>query len=80
MERVGRRDTCLQCGTDLHCCLNCAFYHATAHNQCREPQAEPQVDKQAGNFCDYFNFRAGRRAAAAATTARAKLDALFKNK
>jgi hypothetical protein len=83
LERVGRRDTCLHCGTDLHCCSNCAFYDPAYNNQCREPQAERQVDKQVGNFCDYFSFRRGRAATAAdhKDTARAKLDALFgKNK
>ena len=79
VERVGRRDTCLGCKTDLHCCLNCTFYEPTCHNQCREPQAERQVDKQVGNFCEYFSFRVGPRAAGAtgADAARARLDALF---
>jgi hypothetical protein len=80
VERVGRRDTCLHCGADLHCCLNCMFYDPAFNNHCREPQAERQVDKQAGNFCDYFSFRRGPRRAAAHTQkegARARLDALF---
>ncbi len=80
VERIGRRDACLQCRADLHCCLNCAFYDPAYHNQCREPQAEPQVDKQVGNFCDYFSFRTGRRLAADMKQkdgARARLDALF---
>jgi hypothetical protein len=80
VERVGRRDTCLHCGTDLHCCLNCAFYGPAYHNQCQEPQAERQVDKQVGNFCDYFSFRIGRKSAADTAqkeSARARLDALF---
>jgi hypothetical protein len=80
IDRVGRRDACLHCGADLHCCLNCTFHDPTCHNQCREPQAERRVDKQAGNFCDYFSFRIGRRGAAntSASGTRARLDALFK--
>ena len=80
VERVGRRDACLHCGTDLHCCLNCTFYAPAYNNQCREPQAERQVDKLAGNFCDYFSFRIGGPHTAATTQkegARARLDALF---
>ena len=79
-ERVGRRDTCLQCGTDLHCCLNCSFYDAAYNNQCRESQAERQVDKLVGNFCDYFALRIGRQLSSDTTrkeSARARLDALF---
>ncbi len=81
VERVGRRDTCLHCGRDLHCCLNCAFYEPTQHNQCREPQAERQVEKEAGNFCEYFTFHIGRRGrAATGDKARARLEALFAKK
>ena len=83
IERVGRRDTCLQCGADLHCCLNCTFYELTAHNQCREPQAERQVDKQVGNFCDYFSFRRGPRPVGGGMErdrARDRLQALFSKK
>jgi hypothetical protein len=81
LERVGRRDTCLHCGADLHCCLNCRFYDRAHHNQCREPQAERQVDKAVGNFCDYFQFQQGPRGPAPAVSdARARLDALFAKK
>ena len=83
MERIGRRDACIQCGADLHCCLNCTFFEPTRHNQCREPQAERQVDKEAGNFCEYFSFQAGPRSGAAGRPkdgARSRLDALFAKK
>jgi hypothetical protein len=78
---IGRRDTCSQCGTDLRCCRNCDFFDPACHNQCREPQAERQVEKEHGNFCDFFRFRSAAPALAGAKdsagTARAKLDALF---
>jgi len=78
MERVGRRDACLRCGADLHCCLNCSFFAPTAHNQCREPQAERQVDKTVGNFCDFFAFRVGKAVPGAGSEdARQRLEALF---
>jgi hypothetical protein len=82
VERVGRRDTCLHCGTDLHCCLNCTLYDPAYHNQCREPQAERQVDKQVGNFCEYFDFQRGRPAGQTTERdrARARLDGLFAKK
>ncbi len=83
LQRIGRRDTCLHCRADLRCCLNCTFYDSTSHNQCREPQAERQVDKQAGNFCEYFSFRIGRSLkpdGGPKDSARARLDALFAKK
>jgi hypothetical protein len=80
IERVGRRDTCFSCGADLHCCHNCELYDPAFHNQCRESQAERQVDKDRSNFCDYFQFRrpAAGKTATPAQGARASLDALFR--
>ena len=81
MERIGRRDMCLRCAADLHCCLNCRFYEPPAHNQCREPQAERQVDKAVGNFCEYFSPREGRPAQVPkADSARTQLEGMFKKK
>ena len=78
---VGRRAACLSCGSDLRCCRNCRFYDPTMNNECREPQAERQVDKERGNFCDWFSLGGGRAAADdKAAAARARLDALFGKK
>jgi hypothetical protein len=80
-DRIGRRDTCPSCGTDLRCCLNCAFYDTHYANACREPNADPVLDKQAGNFCEFFTFTELRSQQQAATTdARTRLEALFKKK
>ncbi|MGH7788001.1 MAG: hypothetical protein ACRERC_14105 [Candidatus Binatia bacterium] len=77
-ERIGRREACLGCGSELHCCRNCRFYDPRYHNQCRETQAERQVDKARANFCDYFALGdAASAAAAAPVSPRAGLDALF---
>jgi hypothetical protein len=80
---VARTDGCPQCHSDLKCCLNCRLHDPGANNQCREPQAEWQTDKEKSNFCEFFEFREtsslsspGR--GARADDARAALDALFK--
>ena len=82
-ERVGFRETCDGCGSDLHVCLNCGFHDRTAYNECREPNAERVADRDRGNRCDYFaptraQAGAGVGAGGEAQDARAKLDALFK--
>ncbi len=56
-RKVGRREECPFCGSDLHVCLNCRFYAPGSYNDCKEPQAERVVDKARSNFCDYFEFR-----------------------
>jgi len=81
-NRVGRKETCPFCGTDLRVCLNCRFYDVSAYNQCREPQAERVVDKDRSNFCEYFVFgEAGKQRGREGKTpdAKATLEAFFKN-
>ena len=80
---VARTDSCPQCYSDLKCCLNCRLHDPGAHNQCREPQAEWQTDKEKSNFCEFFDFRETSslstpgRAGAGPDDARAAFDALF---
>jgi len=78
--RIGRRDACLGCGAELRCCRNCRFYDPAYHNQCREPQAERQVEKERANFCEYFSLGTTGSRPAPAAEARGRLDALFRRK
>ena len=78
-EKPGRRDACPHCGADLRVCRNCRFYDEKACNESREPVAERVVEKEKGNFCDYFEFGGGAAGKSADTAAEAKkkLDDLF---
>ncbi len=77
--RIGFRDTCPSCHTDLHTCLNCSFYDEGSHHECRESSAEWIKDKERSNVCEYFRAAVGRAAAADSKTgALAALDDLFK--
>jgi len=81
LAKVARTDGCPYCHSDLKCCLNCALHDPGANNQCREPQAEWQTDKDKANFCEFFEYRetaAGLGSAPGRDRARAALDALFK--
>jgi hypothetical protein len=49
-----RSDVCPHCDADVHSCLNCHNYDPSAHNRCREPQAEWVSDREKANFCDLF--------------------------
>ena len=80
---VGRREVCDFCGSDLHCCLNCAFYKRDSYNDCREPQAARVVEKSRSNFCDYFTFKSApqdgqKQAEEKIGDAKMKLESLFK--
>lgn len=78
-NQVGRRDTCPDCGADLHACVQCRHYDPSVASECREPFAEVPADKESGNFCDFFQIGEGgvsaRRSRDAAVSA---AEALFK--
>ena len=80
-EPLARDAECESCGGDLRCCLNCRHYDTHFNNSCRENQADPVVDKNRRNFCEFFSFTrepfvkagSGREA-----EARKKLEGLFR--
>ncbi len=76
--KIGRLDTCPNCGAYLHSCRNCRFWSVGAHNQCTENQGEFIRDREAANFCNWFQFRVvGEDNSKELDDAKAKLNALF---
>ena len=80
----GRGETCLRCGADMHCCLNCRAYDPIKSGGCASRTADPLSDKAAANSCDDF-VMADRPAGAARPAVdrrddlKKKWDSLFKN-
>lgn len=54
-DRIGIREECDKCRSDVHVCRNCEFYDPKVYNECREPQAEVIREKDRANVCDYFS-------------------------
>jgi predicted RNA-binding Zn-ribbon protein involved in translation (DUF1610 family) len=80
-NQVGRRDTCPDCGAEIRTCRNCRHFEPNVAKQCKEPFAEVPMDKDAANFCDFFQISEGGVAARASRDA--MLDAaesLFRKK
>ncbi|MCP5039410.1 MAG: hypothetical protein GY944_00185 [bacterium] len=77
-RRVGFRDSCDQCGADLHICSNCAFHDPAAYNDCRETSAERVTDSERANHCDWFSPSDEEGGESTRTDSLAGLDALFK--
>ncbi|MDR2733406.1 MAG: hypothetical protein LBC99_02035 [Spirochaetota bacterium] len=76
--RIQFRERCPFCDAPLHTCVHCGFYEKGAYNQCREPKAERQVEKERENRCEYFS--ASSKAPSAAQVSpqpKAAFDALF---
>ncbi len=79
-ERIGFRDSCDGCSTDLHVCRNCAHHDPSAYNECRESSAEWVADRDRGNRCEYFTpgTQQGGGLADERSSAKSQLDTLFK--
>lgn len=76
--KIGRLDTCPNCGSYLHSCRNCRFWSLAAHNQCTENQGEFIRDREGGNFCGFYQFRVlGEDNTQEIDKARSKLESLF---
>ena len=52
--RPARSDQCPHCKDDLRSCRQCQFYDPETARACREDRAEPPVEKERSNFCDFF--------------------------
>lgn len=77
---ISRHANCPQCFEVLHCCRLCRWYQQGRPLDCDHDRADPPVEKEVANFCDYFSPRpnafepAGRAQQAAAA---GKLASLF---
>src|SRR5438876_7304794 len=81
-EPIGREAQCDSCGHDLRCCRNCRHYDPRYNNSCTETMADPVVEKDRRNFCEYFYFNREPYKPAAMTAgreaeARKKLEQMF---
>jgi hypothetical protein len=55
-EPIGRSALCEGCGKDLRVCRNCRFYLSGERGRCAETQAEPVLETERANFCDWFSL------------------------
>jgi hypothetical protein len=81
-NNLGRQDSCESCGAATRCCRNCRHHDRSANNECREEQAGRQVEKEKGNFCEWFQPRLGGAAEAGPAKADLKsaAESLFRKK
>jgi hypothetical protein len=56
----GRETNCLGCGRPTRVCLNCRWYAPSRPNACEEPVAEPVMQKDRANFCNFFEPASGK--------------------
>lgn len=55
-ETLDRNRLCPQCGSDIHCCLNCTHHDESLTTKCREPESPWIADRAANNQCPFFEL------------------------
>jgi len=58
----GRNETCLICGVDMYCCLNCRMYDPIKAQSCTSSTADHPTNKVAANSCEEFEMADRRNA------------------
>ena len=76
---ISRHANCSACFEVLHCCRMCRHYEPDKRPYCDHERAEPPVEKETANFCDYFKpvNRYSKREASRGNRAKSDLEALF---
>lgn len=80
---LSRLSECLACHAELHVCRLCILYDSRKAQSCDEPRADPPLDKQRANFCEFFQPRSGAFQPlddSAVGKAKAELENLFGKK
>lgn len=52
---ISRHANCPKCFEVLHCCRMCRWYAPGRPGDCDHDRAEPPVEKENANFCEYFS-------------------------
>lgn len=56
---IGRHEHCKVCFEALRCCRLCRHFRLDINPQCDEDRADPPVNKENANFCDWFRPTTG---------------------
>jgi hypothetical protein len=77
---ITRLESCRHCHADLHVCRLCRSWNPRYTSKCSHDHAEPPLDKERANFCQYFRPAAGvyrNTATPPGATTLTDLEALF---
>ena len=77
---IKRLEQCRRCQADLYVCRLCRSYNPRMLGYCDHDHAEPPLDRERANFCQYFTPRPDAWTPAgndAEQGARKELDSLF---
>jgi hypothetical protein len=56
---ISRLERCRECEADLHVCRLCRHYNPRMTGYCDHDHAEPPLERERANFCQFFKPRPG---------------------
>jgi hypothetical protein len=77
---INRLEQCRRCQADLHVCRLCRSWNPRMTGYCDHDHAEPPLERERANFCQYFKPRPGAFTPGeqnAGSDTRKELDSLF---
>ena len=81
-QPISRHNQCPKCFEELHCCRLCIHFDPQNASRCLDDRAEPPMQKENANFCEYWHGNNNAFKPTHQTSggeAKAKLNALFGN-
>ncbi len=79
-QPISRHEHCPRCFEAVHCCRMCRHYQPDAAIGCAEDRADPPVNHDNANFCDWFKPRPrafSEHRGTRSKVARSQLESLF---
>jgi len=77
---ISRHSQCSKCFNELHCCRLCRHFDPARTTDCYEDRADPPLEKENANFCEFFSPKGGvfeRKTIDRSDSARGALGTLF---
>ncbi|MEZ5551045.1 MAG: hypothetical protein R3E82_09175 [Pseudomonadales bacterium] len=77
---ISRHEHCRKCFEALHACRQCRHFRHDLNSRCFEDRADPPMNKENANFCDYFRPDGGAfssRRPRRSEAAHSRLNSLF---
>ena len=77
---ISRHANCSNCYEVLYCCRLCIHFDPIKQGQCDHDRADPPVNKESANFCEYFKPSKNAfepKSDGRKESAKSQLDALF---
>ena len=77
---ISRHEHCRDCFEALHSCRLCRYYRTDVNSRCNEERADPPMNKENANFCDFFRPVGGvysSKRSQRSGMAQSSLDSLF---